>query len=82
MLLLAREQFHLNVIQVYLKGGQSTFQDGPYQLRVFSSNKTGSRSADRILFIMTAPEGQRRSHWKSRSEGHRDVAKTTVLPGG
>ena len=37
MLLFTREQFHLNFIQVYLQGGQSIFQDGPYQLIVFSS---------------------------------------------
>ena len=30
MLLLTREQFQLNVIHVYLYGGQSIFQDGPH----------------------------------------------------
>ena len=37
MLLLTRERFHLNFIQVYLQGGQSIFQDRPHQLIVFSS---------------------------------------------
>ena len=35
MLLLAREQFRLNFIQVYLQGGQSIFQDRSHQLLVF-----------------------------------------------
>ena len=36
MLLFTRKQFHLYFIQVYLHGGQSTFQDRQYQLIVFS----------------------------------------------
>ena len=83
MLLFTREQFHLNFIQVYLSGGQSIFQDGTHQLIYrFQLDQTGSRSVDRILFVLTAPEGQRKDHCQSCSEGHRDVAKTTVLPGG
>ena len=37
MLLLTREPFHLNFIQVYLQGGQSIFEDRPHQRIVFSS---------------------------------------------
>ena len=36
MLLLTREQFHLNFIQVYLQGRQSIVHDGWHQLIVFS----------------------------------------------
>ena len=37
VLLLAREQFHLDLIQVYLKGGQSIFKNVTVQLLVFST---------------------------------------------
>ena len=37
MLLLARDQFCLNFIQVNLHGGQSILEDRPRQLIVFSS---------------------------------------------
>ena len=37
MLILTRQQLHLNFIQVYLQVGQSIFEDGPHQLIVFSS---------------------------------------------
>ena len=37
VLLLAREQFHLDVIQGYLKGGQSIFKNVTGQLVVFST---------------------------------------------
>ena len=37
MLVVTREQFHLNFIQVYLQGGPSIFQDGLHELTVFSS---------------------------------------------
>ena len=36
MLLLARKQFHLDLIQVYLKGRQSIFKNVTGQLVVFS----------------------------------------------
>ena len=35
MRLLTREEFHLNFVQVYLQGGQSSFQDASHQLIVF-----------------------------------------------
>ena len=37
VLLLAREQFHLDLIQGYLKGRQSTFKNVTGQLVVFST---------------------------------------------
>ena len=37
MLLLARKQFHLDLIQVYLKGRQSIFKNLTGQLVVFST---------------------------------------------
>ena len=37
MLLFTGEQFHLDIIQVYLQGGQSILQDGPPELIIFSS---------------------------------------------
>ena len=37
MLLLTREQFHLNFIQVYLQGNQSMFQNRPHQPIIFNS---------------------------------------------
>ena len=37
MLLITREQLHLNFIQVYLQGGHSIFQDRQQLLIVFSS---------------------------------------------
>ena len=37
MLLLARKQFHLDLIQVYLKGRQSIFENMTGQLVVFST---------------------------------------------
>ena len=64
MLLFTREQFYLNFIQVYLQGGQSILQDGPHQVDSFQFDKIGLRSADRILFVLTAPEGQRKGHWQ------------------
>ena len=37
MLLFTRKKFHLNFIHVYVQVGQSSFQDRPHQLIVFSS---------------------------------------------
>ena len=75
MLLFNREQFHLYFILVYLQGGQSIFKRRAAPTDRFQLHKTASRSAARILFVLTAPEGQRKGHCQSRSEGHRALQR-------
>ena len=82
MLRSTRKQLHLNLIHVYLLGGQSGLQDKSHQLIVFMFDKTGSRSVNRILCVPAAPRGQRKGQCRSRSVGHRDVVETVVAPGG
>ena len=66
-MLLTREQFHLKFIQVNLQGGQSIFTRQAAPTDSFQFDRTDSRSVDRILFVLTAPDGLKRGHCQSRA---------------
>ena len=62
MLLFTHKEFHLNIIQVYLQGGQSMFQDRVAPGDSFQSERTGSGGTSRILFRPEKPEECRKGH--------------------
>ena len=83
VLVLAREQFNLDVIQGYLAGPSVDFQGcvGPTGSFRYDSLSVLSSTA-RNLFVLTALKVRRRGHCRRRTEDHRDVGGTTFLPGG
>ena len=78
MLLFACEEHHLKVNSDLPLLRQISAQLLVVPTDGFQFDWTTSRNTDRIFFVLTAPERQRRDHYQSHSAGHRDVEKTTL----